>query len=191
MSKRNRRGKRVRLTVIPQERRIIDQGRAWFVVRTLPQAEQRARVALHLAGFDTWLPKFHERVARRGKVHLRERQLFVRYVFVGLDPKNLAFGFVKDADGVHSILGAPEPVRISGALIQRVADRLTGPEAKPVIKPDVALEIGQLMRVTEGPFASFMAKVTALLGAGRVKVEVDIFGRPTPVEFDPAELRAA
>ena len=180
-----------RLTVIPQERRVIDTGRAWFVVRTIPNGEQRARVALHLKGFDTWLPKFHERVVRRGTVQIRERHLFVRYLFVGLDPDDLAFGFVREADGVHSVLGSPGPVRVPGELVQRVADRLTGGKAPQIIRPEVLLEIGQLARVKEGPFASFMARVVELLSNGRVKATVDIFGRHTPVEFDPEELLAA
>jgi len=190
-NQRRRRQRKARLTVVPQERRIIDPNLSWFIVRTTPRGENRARTALHLKGFDTWLPRFHEKVVRRGAVRICERYLFVRYIFVGIDPAKLDFGFVTEADGVYRILGEPEPIRISSGLIQKIADRLTGPDARSVIKPEIAFEIGQLVKVEDGPFRSFMAHILEIMGNGRVRAGVNIFGRVTPVEFDPTELLAA
>jgi transcription antitermination factor NusG len=109
---------------------------------------------------------------RRGRKISFERALISRYVFSRGD-----LGEAVATPGVHGPLRRPdkEPVTVSAEAVEALCAPI-----KPVV--DRGLRKGMRAKVLEGPFAGFLGKISALL-KGRATIEVDVFGRPTPVEI--------
>ncbi|HEV2557391.1 MAG TPA: transcription termination/antitermination NusG family protein [Microvirga sp.] len=193
MSRKRKIRRQSRVRLVYQERRVIDQSLVWFIVRTIPMGERRAFRSLRLEGFDAWLPQFQEVTTRRGRARHYDRRFMPRYMFVGLKPNDrgdLPFARVRECDGVFKLLGNERPQAIGSALLQVLADRMTGNNVGHVVDPKVLMQLGQLVRVINGPFASFPAMITAILTDG-YKADVEIFGRKTPVHFQHGDLESA
>ena len=194
-SKRARRN-RSAWTVIPQPRVELNPALAWYVVRTRPRQERRARRELRQLGLSIWLPVLRERgPERRGRPRERSVAYFCGYAFVGVPAGAEDFGAICGADGVADVLRvAHEPRRVPVGLLQAIADRLAGQEAERAegeADPDApSFDLGQVVRIEDGPFASLMAHVVGLLSGGRVEVEVEIFGRRSSVNVDASQLEA-
>ena len=121
---------------------------------------------------------------RRGRKVDAERKFFPGYVLVKMDMTNEAFHLIKNTPKVTGFLGSGDkPMPISEkeamAILQQVQEGVEHP------KPSVSFEVGEQVRVSDGPFASFNGVVEELdFDRGRVKVGVSIFGRATPVELE-------
>jgi transcriptional antiterminator NusG len=84
---------------------------------------------------------------------------------------------------VHLQPGMELPRTLRSVEIQRFADKVI--ESDPLTREDVSpVEVGEIIRVCDGPFASFNGEVEEILDGGRMKVAVSIFGRASPVELD-------
>jgi len=125
---------------------------------------------------------------RRGRKINAERKFFPGYVLVKCDLSDDVFHLIKNTPKVTGFLGADnKPMPISDA----EADRIKGQVAEGVDhpKPSMSFEIGETVRVADGPFASFNGTVEEVdEGRSRVKVAVSIFGRATPVELEFAQV---
>ena len=121
---------------------------------------------------------------RRGQKVNSERKFFPGYVLVKCDLTDDVYHLIKNTAKVTGFLGADnKPMAISEA----EADRIKGQVAEGVEHPKASImfEIGEKVRVTDGPFASFEGLVEEVdEGRSRVKVAVSIFGRATPVELE-------
>ena len=121
---------------------------------------------------------------RRGRKVDAERKFFPGYVLVKMDMTNEAFHLIKNTPKVTGFLGSGDkPMPISEkeamAILQQVQEGVERPKAS------VSFEIGENVRVADGPFASFSGVVEEIDEArSRVKVAVSIFGRATPVELE-------
>jgi transcriptional antiterminator NusG len=121
---------------------------------------------------------------RRGRKVNTERKFFPGYVLVKCDLTDQVFHLIKNTPKVTGFLGAdnkPSPISESEAL------RIKGQVADGVERPKAAVsfEIGDSVRVSEGPFASFVGRVEEVdEGRSRVKVSVSIFGRETTVDME-------
>jgi transcriptional antiterminator NusG len=145
------------------------------------QAKQRG-LAEH---FDEVLvPKETVVEMRRGRKVNAERKFFPGYVLVKMDLTDEVYHLIKNTPKVTGFLGAdnkPMPISESEALriLQQVQEGVERP------KPSISFEIGENVRVSDGPFASFNGTVEEVDEArSRVKVAVSIFGRATPVELE-------
>lgn len=124
---------------------------------------------------------------RRGKKVQAERKYFPGYVLAKLHMTDDVFHLVKNTPKVTGFLGSSgKPAPISEAEANRILSTKGQPAADaPKAKFKVNFEIGDEVRVLDGPFASFNGLVEELdFDRGRVKVSVSIFGRATPVELD-------
>ena len=113
-----------------------------------------------------------------------ERKFFPGYVLVKMKLTDEAFHLIKNTPKVTGFLGAEnKPMPISEAEAMRILHQVQEGVERP--KASVSFEIGENVRVADGPFASFSGVVEEIDEArSRVKVAVSIFGRATPVELE-------
>jgi len=121
---------------------------------------------------------------RRGQKVNAEHKFFPGYVLVKMELSDDAWHLVKDTPKVTGFLGSKlRPQPISDAEASRIMRQVQEGVERP--KPAVSFEVGEQVKVADGPFASFNGLVEEVDEArSRVKVAVSIFGRPTPVELE-------
>ena len=145
------------------------------------QAKQRGLADL----FDEILvPKEKVVEVRRGRKVDTERKFFPGYVLAKVELTDEAFHLIKNTPKVTGFLGAGDkPMPISEAEASRILHQVQEGIERP--KPSVSFEVGEQVRVSDGPFASFNGTVEEVdEDRSRVKVAVSIFGRATPVELE-------
>jgi transcriptional antiterminator NusG len=125
---------------------------------------------------------------RRGRKVDAERKLFPGYVLVKMDLTDEAYHLIKNTPKVTGFLGADnKPMALSENEAQHIIRQVQEGIERP--KPSVTFEVGEQVRVSDGPFASFNGTVEEVdEGRSRVKVAVSIFGRATPVELEFAQV---
>ena len=124
---------------------------------------------------------------RRGRKVDAERKFFPGYVLLKANLTDPVFSLVKNTPKVTGFLGDSKPVPITETEAQRILNQVQEGVERP--KPSVTFEIGEAIRVSDGPFASFNGVVQEVdEERARVKVEVSIFGRPTPVELEYGQV---
>jgi transcription termination/antitermination protein NusG len=122
---------------------------------------------------------------RRGKKVQSERKFFPGYVLAKLKMNDDVYHLIKNQPKVTGFLGASKPQPITEAEAARILNTKEEAAASPKQQIRVDYEIGDSVKVLEGPFASFNGLVEELdFDKGKVKVAVSIFGRATPVELD-------
>ena len=124
--------------------------------------------------------------ARRGKKIAVERKFMPGYVLAKLNMNDDVYHLVKNTPKVTGFLGSMgKPQAISESEATRMLNSKEEAAAAPKTKVKVDYEIGDAVKVLEGPFASFNGIVEELdFDKSKVKVSVSIFGRATPVELD-------
>jgi len=145
------------------------------------QAKQRGLTDLFE---EVMVPKEKVVEVRRGRKVDAERKFFPGYVLAKMDLTDEAFHLIKNTPKVTGFLGADnKPMPISDAEAARILHQVQEGIERP--KPSVSFEVGEQVRVSDGPFASFNGVVEEVDEArSRLKVAVSIFGRATPVELE-------
>jgi transcription termination/antitermination protein NusG len=151
--------------------------------------EQAAQKGLGEQFDEILVPSEEVTEVRRGQKVNSERKFFPGYVLVKMEMSDEAWHLVKDTPKVTGFLGNKnKPSPITEAEAQRIVNQVKEGVDKPR-KPAVVFEIGEQVRVADGPFTSFMGTVEEVdEERGRVKVSVSIFGRSTPVELEYTQV---
>lgn len=125
---------------------------------------------------------------RRGQKVNAERKFFPGYVLAKLDMDDEVWHFVKNTPKVTGFLGASnKPSPISEKEAERLLKQIQEGVDRP--RPSILFDIGEEVKVAEGPFASFNGVVEDIdEEKGKLKVSVSIFGRATPVELEFSQV---
>jgi len=170
----------------------------WYVVQAFSGYEQRVQKTLieHIAihemedFFEEILVPTEEVVAMRaGKKSKSTRKFFPGYVLVKMVMNEDSWHLVKNVPRVMGFIGgtSDRPAPISQAEADRILQRLEDSAESP--KPHTLFEVGEIVRVNDGPFADFNATVEEVdYEKSRVKVSVLIFGRSTPVDLEFGQI---
>jgi len=130
---------------------------------------------------------------RRGRKVNSERKFFPGYVLVKMEMTDDAYHLVKNTPKVTGFLGAAggtKPLPVSEREVQNIIGQVEEGVERP--KPTIRFDIGETVKVIDGPFASFDGQVESVdEDAARLRVAVSIFGRPTPVDLEYNQVEKA
>ena len=121
---------------------------------------------------------------KKGKRTKREKKYFPGYVLVKVNLNKEIYHLIKNIQKVSGFLGSgDQPTPISDKEIQRILGQVS--ESAINQKSGITFEIGEKVKVCDGPFASFNGLIEEIdEEKSRIKVSVSIFGRPTPVDLE-------
>ena len=165
----------------------------WYIVHAYSNFEKKVAEAIreqaHTQGLDDafaeiLVPTEDVVEIRRGRKINAERKFFPGYVLVKMDMTDEAYHLVKNTPKVTGFLGSGlKPMPVSEREVARIIGAIEEGVERP--KPTITFEIGETVRVTDGPFASFNGSVEQVdEERARLRVTVSIFGRATPVELE-------
>ncbi len=169
----------------------------WYIVHAYSNFEKKVADSIRERAIAAGLEDCFEEIVvpmeevvevRRGRKVSTERKFFPGYVLVKMDMNDRAFLLIKNTPKVTGFLGADnKPQPISEAEAQRILNQVKEGVDRP--KPSISFEIGEQVRVADGPFASFNGHVEEVdEERARLKVAVSIFGRATPVELEYGQV---
>ncbi|MBI5438369.1 MAG: transcription termination/antitermination protein NusG [Nitrosomonadales bacterium] len=175
--------------------------KSWYVVHTYSQFEKSVQRALieriQREGmqdkFGQILVPVEEVVELKGgQKSITERKFFPGYVLVEMEMTDESWHLVKSTPKVTGFLGgsAMKPTPISEKEVQNIMQQMQAGVEKP--RPKVLFEVGELVRVKEGPFTDFSGCVEDVnYDKSKIRVAVTIFGRSTPVELGFGQVEKA
>ncbi|MEP6967309.1 MAG: transcription termination/antitermination protein NusG [Pseudomonadota bacterium] len=169
----------------------------WYIVHAYSNFEKKVadsiREQAHSQGLDEsfseiLVPTEDVIEIRRGRKINAERKFFPGYVLVKMDLSDEAYHLVKNTPKVTGFLGSgSKPMPVSEKDVARIIGAIEEGVERP--KPTITFEIGEAVRVIDGPFASFNGSVEQVdEDRARLRVTVSIFGRATPVELEYSQV---
>jgi transcriptional antiterminator NusG len=172
---------------------IITKPKRWYIVHAYSNFEKKVAESIREQAQHRGLADHFEEImvptekvveVRRGRKVDAERKFFPGYVLVKVDLTDEIYHLIKNTPKVTGFLGSDKkPMPISDVEAERILHQVQEGIERP--KPSVSFEVGEQVRVSDGPFASFNGTVEEVdEGRSRVKVAVSIFGRATPVELE-------
>lgn len=168
-------------------------GSRWYIVHAYTNFEGKVADAIRERARAGGLDGLFEEIVvpteevieiKRGRKVPTERRFLPGYVLVKMKMTDAAFVMIKNTPKVTGFLGSDnKPMPIPEEEAMRILNQVKDGVERP--KPTISFEIGENVKVADGPFASFAGIVEEVdEERSRVKVAVSIFGRPTPVELE-------
>ncbi|MGL4574749.1 MAG: transcription termination/antitermination protein NusG [Burkholderiaceae bacterium] len=176
-------------------------GKRWYVVHAYSGMEKSVMRALQeriersgmQAQFGKILVPSEEVVEiKNGQKRVAERRFYPGYVLVEMEMTDDTWHLVKNTSKVTGFIGgkANRPTPISEKEVQKIMDQMVEGAEKP--RPKVLFEVGELVRVKEGPFTDFNGSVEEVnYEKNKLRVSVTIFGRATSVEMEFGQVEKA
>ena len=172
----------------------------WYIVQTFSGFEQKIAETLkntiskdHLEEKieDVLVPMHEVTEVKRGKRVQRKKKYFPSYILVKMEMNKELYHMIKNIAKVTGFLGTTgNPVPVPDKEIDKILGNIK--EGTLVPEPSVSFDIGEQVKVCEGPFASFSGLVEEVdEQKSKLKVSVSIFGRPTPIELEYNQVEKA
>ena len=171
--------------------------RRWYIVHAYTNFERKVADAIRERAKQAGLGDLFEDIVvpteevievRRGRKVQTERKFLPGYVLVKMEMTDPAFLLIKNTPKVTGFLGCDiKPMPISDEVAARILHQVEEGVERP--KPTITFEVGELVNVVDGPFASFQGDVEEVdEDRARLKVGVMIFGRKTPVDLEFSQV---
>ena len=165
----------------------------WYIVQTFSGFEQKVaesikdiikKKSLDDKIEEVLVPMHEVTQVKRGKRVQRKKKYFPSYILVRMELSKELYHMIKNINKVTSFLGSTgSPVPVPEKEINKIMGRIKEGSLAP--EPKVSFDIGEQVKVCEGPFASFNGLVEEVdEEKSRLKVSVSIFGRPTPIDLE-------
>ncbi len=165
----------------------------WYIVQTFSSFEQKVaetlkdlinKNSLDKKIDEVLVPTHEVTEVKRGKRVKRKRKFFPSYVLVKMEMSKDLYHMIKNIQKVTGFLGTTgNPAPVPEKEINKIMGRIK--EGSMVPETQVTFDIGEQVKVCEGPFASFSGLVEEVdEEKSRLKVSVSIFGRPTPIDLE-------
>lgn len=169
----------------------------WYIAKTATGQENKVSHSLKESIVNHKLTDFFSRILvpeetvvsnAGGKKRTLKKKFFPGYILIKMIMNDRTWHLVKSTDKITGFVGgtSSNPAPISEAEAQSMLGQLEGGFKKP--RNSISFSEGETVKVIEGPFATFVGTVEAVSDKGKVKVNVSIFGRPTPVELDFSQV---
>lgn len=181
------------LLIDPELERLMSK-KQWYVIQTYSGYEKSVKNALtdriRRSGFAErfgriLVPTEEVVEVRSGQRSVTERKFFPGYVFIEMEMNDETWHLVKSAPRVSGFVGgtAMRPTPIAEAEIMKILQQMEEGGERP--RPKTLFDVGESVRIKEGPFADFNGNVEDVnYEKNKLRVLVTIFGRATPVELD-------
>jgi transcriptional antiterminator NusG len=180
-----------------QTERPVNPRHKWYIVHAYSNFEKKVKESIldqaKAQGLDEYfsdilVPTEDVVEIRRGRKVNAERKFFPGYVLVKMEMTDEAYHLIKNTPKVTGFLGSgSKPMPVSEKEVERIIGVAAEGAERP--KPTISFEIGEQVRVTDGPFASFNGTVEQVdEERTRLHVAVSIFGRATPVELEYSQV---
>jgi len=168
----------------------------WYVIHTYSGHENKVRANLERAiQYARQQEKFGEvlvatedyAVMKAGKKRITKRKTFPSYVLVEMVMTDETRALVQNIPGVTHFIGDKNAAQLSETEVRRIRGQEV--KEKSQVTADVPFKVGETVKVIDGPFADFVGSVDEINAErGKLRVLVSIFGRPTAVELDIAQV---
>tara|TARA_Y100000590_G_scaffold231246_1_gene260589 strand:+ start:458 stop:991 length:534 start_codon:yes stop_codon:yes gene_type:complete len=169
----------------------------WYVLHAYSGYEKKVSDNILEQANKLGISKFIEEVSvptqnivevKRGTRVNTERKYFPGYILIKMTLNDDTLHIIKNTPKLSGFLGTQgKPTPISNIEAKRISEQMIEGEEKP--RPSIIYEIGEQIKVIDGPFASFNGQVEQIdEEKAKLRVAVSIFGRPTPVELEYSQV---
>ncbi len=166
--------------------------KAWYVIHTLSGQENKVKENLEsrlqseeMGELITQvlIPTENVSEVKSGKKTVTTRKFFPGYVLVNMLLNEKTWYYIRDTSGVIGFVGTGKPVPLQDHEVAEIHSQIE--EKKEKVKPKVMFDVGENVKVNDGPFVNFTGTVEDVNpDRGKLKVIVSIFGRATPIELE-------
>ena len=169
----------------------------WYVIHAYSGFEQKVADSIKEQANKVGLSNLIEEISvptqeivevRRGTKINTKKKFFPGYILIKMVLNDDTWHLIKNTPKVSTLLGSKgKPIPISNSEAMKIGEQVLQGVEKP--QPSVVFEVGEQIKVIDGPFASFGGMIEQIdEERSRIKVAVSIFGRPTPVELEYSQV---